>query len=83
MPERRIAMKLRLSLLLFLGHGVLQSHGQWFPGSFSFEDLGLSNDCLAAVNVTVGTCPRWLPDYVAQGYVFTVAWMMFIFWTIN
>jgi hypothetical protein len=73
MAERRITTELRLSLLLFLGHSLLQSHGQRFPGSFSFEDLGLSNNCLAAVNVTVGSCPRWLPDYVAQGYVLTVA----------
>jgi hypothetical protein len=76
MADRRITTELRLSLLLFLGHAVLQSHEQWFPGSFSFEDLGMSDNCLAAVNMTVGSCPRWLPDYVAEGYVFTVAWVV-------
>lgn len=65
-------MELRLSLLLLLGHGVSQCYGQWFPGSFPFDDLGLSENCLAAVNVSISDCPRWLPDYVAQGYVFTV-----------
>jgi hypothetical protein len=60
-------MVLRLSFLLFLGHGVLQSHGQWLPGSFSFDDLELSDNCLAAVNVTVSSCPGWLPNYVVEG----------------
>jgi hypothetical protein len=58
-------MQLRLSFLRFLGHGVSQCYGQRFPGS-SFDDLGLSNDCLAAVNVTVSSCPDWLPNYVNQ-----------------
>jgi hypothetical protein len=67
MLDRRITVEFRLSLLLFLGHAVIQSHAQWFPGSFSFDGLGLSDNCLTAVNVTVSSCPRWLPDYVAQG----------------
>lgn len=60
-------MQLRLSVPLFLGHGVLRSYGQRFPGSFGFDGLGLSDNCLAAVSVIVGSCPGWLPNHVAQG----------------
>ena len=65
--DQVITMQLRLSCLLFLGHGISRCYGQWFPGSFALEDLGLSDGCLAAVNVTVDKCPGWLPNYVAQG----------------
>lgn len=73
MLDRKITIKLRLSLLLFLGHCVFQSRGEWFPGNFAFDNLGLSDNCLAAVNATVSSCPGWLPDYVSGGYAFTAA----------
>ncbi|KAI1840788.1 hypothetical protein JX266_012995 [Neoarthrinium moseri] len=38
---------------------------QQFEGyTFPFERLGLSDNCFAAVNTTVSSCPAWLPRYI-------------------
>ncbi|KAF2726673.1 hypothetical protein EJ04DRAFT_452874 [Polyplosphaeria fusca] len=61
-------MKLFTSLTLVLGHTGLLSFGQQIPGSLlPFDLLGLSDSCLAAVNTTITSCPRWLPEHTGVG----------------
>ncbi|KAF9888671.1 hypothetical protein FE257_008429 [Aspergillus nanangensis] len=43
---------------------VIDVAGQQLDGYFSsFENLGLSQPCFAAVNTTVSSCPAWLGQY--------------------
>ncbi|KAF2130127.1 carbohydrate-binding module family 50 protein [Dothidotthia symphoricarpi CBS 119687] len=61
-------MKLIFSIVLLLGSTGLQSLAQQIPGSLlSFDLLQLSVGCLTAVNKTVSSCPRWLPQHTGEG----------------
>ncbi|KAI0406600.1 peptidoglycan-binding protein [Xylaria palmicola] len=55
-------MKAFICLMAFSAYVAV--YGQQFDGyTFPYEILGLSDSCLAAVNVTVSSCPAWLARY--------------------
>ncbi|KAF2009038.1 carbohydrate-binding module family 50 protein [Aaosphaeria arxii CBS 175.79] len=61
-------MRLVTSTALLLTHFNILSFAQQIPGAlFSFDLLGLSDNCLAAVNKTILTCPSWLPLHAGIG----------------
>ena len=62
-------MKLPLSAILLLWQPNFSAFAQQIPGALlPFDLLGLSDGCLAAVNKTITSCPRWLPQHAGSGY---------------
>lgn len=56
-----MARAMVISLLALL---AVSASGQQLDGySFPYEMLGLSDDCFAAVNTTVTSCPAWVARY--------------------
>ncbi len=65
-------MRSILSIAWLVRKLALPSHAQQIPGAlFSFDLLGLSDDCFTVVNSTIVTCPRWLPRHAGIGYTVT------------
>jgi hypothetical protein len=66
---KKIVMRLLLSAVLILWQANFSAFAQQISGALLPLDLlDLSDGCLAAVNNTITTCPRWLPKHVDTGY---------------